>query len=79
MRRGFLKGVVLLFVLSFGACTSVSSVKEIGQSKEKASVESILQAMSLREKIGQLILMTFSTDFVNEDDSVWQMVEKEME
>ncbi|RKY47842.1 MAG: hypothetical protein DRP91_06945 [Candidatus Neomarinimicrobiota bacterium] len=78
MRRGFLEGVVLLFVLSFGACTSVSSLKEIGQSKEKASVESILQAMSLREKVGQLILMTFSTDFVNEDDSVWQMVEKDI-
>jgi len=65
MRRGFLEGVVFLFCL-FVACTSVSSVKEIGQSKEKASVNSILQTVSLC----QLILMTFSTDFVNEDDSV---------
>jgi len=66
MRRGFLESVVLFFVLSFGACTSVSSLKEIGQSKEKASVNSILQTISLC----QLILMMFSTDFVNEDDSV---------
>lgn len=78
MRKGPLRVVVLLFVLFFWSCAHVISVKEIGQDREKVAISSILQTMSLREKIGQLILMTFTTDFVNEDDSIWQTVEKDI-
>lgn len=65
---------VLIFLLFFFHCSQLSTVHD--NSKNSGNwVEQTLQSMTLDQKIGQMILMTFGPNYMSDSSNSWQTIQ----
>ena len=63
----------LIILLIIPNCSQLSTVQENSISDENW-VEQTLQSMTLDQKIGQMILMTFGPNYMSDSSKVWQTI-----